>query len=75
MQSRLGLEQSFIDWIWPRYNYRLALDQSLLATLESEARWARTQGHVKADRSPNYLEFIYADPLRKALPGAVSIAS
>ncbi|HQS57864.1 MAG TPA: hypothetical protein PLU16_12485 [Gallionellaceae bacterium] len=39
------------------------------------ARWARNQGHVKADRSPSYLELNYADPLRKALPGAVSITN
>lgn len=74
MQSRLGLEQPFVDWIWTRYNYHLALEQSLLTTLESEARWARTQGHVKAASSPNYLEFIYAVALRKALPGAANIA-
>lgn len=73
MKSRLVLEQSFIDWIWPRYNFRLALDQSLLSTLESEARWARKQGHVKTDKSPNYLEFIESAALRKVHPGAVSI--
>jgi NitT/TauT family transport system substrate-binding protein len=73
MKSRLGLEQAFVDWIWPRYNFRLSLDQSFLSTLESEARWARTQGHIKAAKSPNYLEFIYSKPLRQVLPGAVNI--
>lgn len=73
MRARLGLEQPFIDWIWTGYNYRLALEQSMLSTLESEARWARTQGHVKAENSPNYIEFIYSTALRKTLPNSVSI--
>jgi len=71
--NRLKLDQSFIDWIWPSYNYRLTLDQSLLTTLEGEARWARQEGLVKGDKSPNYLNFIYAGPLSKVRPTAVSI--
>lgn len=73
LRSRLKLDQAFIEWIWPRYNYQLSLDQSLLATLESEARWARMNGHVTAKQSPNYLDLIYALPLRKANPSAVGI--
>lgn len=71
--DRLKLDQSFIDWIWPSYNYRLTLDQSLLTTLEGEARWARQEGLVKEIKSPNYLNFIYAAPLSKVRSSAVSI--
>lgn len=71
--NRLKLDQSFIDWIWPSYNFRLTLDQSLLTTLEGEARWARQEGLVKGDKSPNYLNFINAGPLSKVRATAVSI--
>lgn len=73
LRNRLQLDQSFIHWIWPRYNYRLSLDQSLLTTLEGESRWARHEGHVKQERSPNYLDFIYATPLSRVRPGLISI--
>lgn len=73
LREKLKLDQDFIDWIWPAYNYRLTLDQSLLTTLEGEARWARQEGLVKGDKSPNYLNFIYAGPLSKVRPAAVSI--
>ena len=73
LREKLKLEQDFIDWIWPSYNYRLTLDQSLLTTLEGEARWARQEGLVKGKKSPNYLNFIYAGPLSKVRPAAVSI--
>ena len=73
LRQRLKLDQAFIDWIWTRYSYRLSLDQSLLTTLEGEARWARQEGLVKGERSPNYLNFIYAGPLLKVRPSAVNI--
>lgn len=73
LRSKLKLDQAFIDWIWPRNNYALSLDQSLLSTLESEARWARQEGHVAENRKINYLDFIYVEPLLKVSPKAVGI--
>lgn len=73
LRSRLQLDQSFVEWIWPRFRYRLTLDQSLLKTLEAEARWARQEGHVKAERSPNYLDYIHTGPLRRVRPAAVGL--
>ncbi len=74
LRSRLQLDQAYIDWLWPRYRYQLTLDQALLTTLESEARWARDEGLVLASRSPNYLGFIHSRPLRSIRPAAVTIA-
>ena len=73
LRARLHADQKFIDYLWPRYNYRLTLGQSLLTTLEGEARWAREEGYVKGERSPNYLDFIYSAPLRRVRPDAVNI--
>lgn len=73
LRNRLGLEQAFVDWIWPHFNYRLSLEQSLIKTLEGEARWARREGLVKNETMPNYLEFIYSAPLRQLRASAVNI--
>ena len=73
LRERLKLNQDYVDWVWPNYRYRLSLEQSLLTTLESEARWARREGHVTAGQSPNYLGFIHADALHKVQPARVSI--
>lgn len=73
MRSKLQLEQPYIDWIWPTNQYQLNLDQSLLSKLESEARWARKEGHVSENKMINYLDFIYLDPLLKVMPKAVGI--
>jgi NitT/TauT family transport system substrate-binding protein len=73
LRDRLKLDQSFIDWIWTRYNYHLTLDQSLITTLESEARWAQSVVHKKIGPPPNYLSFIYTLPMRKVRPSAVTV--
>ncbi|WP_333798527.1 ABC transporter substrate-binding protein [Trichlorobacter lovleyi] len=73
LRNRLQLDQSFIYWIWPRYNYRLSLDQSLLTTLEGESRWARQEGYIKKELSPNYLDFVYTGPLNRVRPESISI--
>jgi ABC-type nitrate/sulfonate/bicarbonate transport system substrate-binding protein len=77
MRERLKLDQAFVDWIWPSNHYRLGLDQWLLSSLEAEARWARQGGHIKgleaSAASPNYLDLIYAKPLRGAVLNSVSL--
>ena len=71
LKDRLQEDQGFIDATWKDFNYRMSLDQSLLSTIEGEARWAIREGHVPAEsKTPNYLQFIEAGPLRKAVPGA-----
>lgn len=74
LKRRLGVEQDFIDAIWPSFNYRLTLDQALLSTMETQARWARREGYVSSKTTPNFLKLIHAAPLRTAKPGAVSVA-
>ena len=71
LKQRLQEDQGFIDATWNDFNYRLSLDQSLVSTIEGEARWAVREGHVAPDsKTPNYLQFIEAGPLRKAVPTA-----
>lgn len=73
LRNKLQLDQAYIDWQWPRYHYRLSLDQALLTTLESEARWSRGEGYVVAKRSPNFLGFMYSGPLKRVDPAAVGL--
>ncbi|MCW8883797.1 MAG: NrtA/SsuA/CpmA family ABC transporter substrate-binding protein, partial [Motiliproteus sp.] len=48
IKAKLSLDDAFIDWIWPDYLFKLSLNQSLISTLESEARWAIESGAVDA---------------------------
>ena len=74
LRRTLAVDQSFVDYIWPQLQYRLTLDQGLLRTLESEARWALRERHVEAARAPNFLGVLHAAPLMRVKPDATGIA-
>ena len=73
LRKRLGVDQRFIDWVWPGLRFQLALDQSLVKTLESEARWALREGHVTGKTVPDYRRYLHAPPLREVDANAVSL--
>lgn len=59
--------QEYIDSNWQAYNFRIALQQSLVSTLQGQARWAKREGHVRisATEEPEYLNYIDASFLRE----------
>ena len=59
--------------LWPRISLRLGLDQQLILTLEDEARWAIDSGLTTKKKTPNYLKFINAAPLKSVRPAAVTL--
>lgn len=74
LRQRLGVDQRFIDWVWPGLRFQLTLDQSLVKTLESEARWALRERHVAGKAVPYYQHFLHAPPLREVDDNAVGLA-
>jgi ABC-type nitrate/sulfonate/bicarbonate transport system substrate-binding protein len=72
LRRRLNLDQEYVEFAWAGFSYRLSLDQSLLATMESQARWALREGRIQG-KVPNYLSFVHAAPLRKVKPTAAAI--
>ncbi len=69
----LKMDRESIDSVWDDYNFSISLDQSLLVSLEDEARWAIEQGFTEKTKVPNYLDFIYYDGLEAVEPYAVTI--
>ena len=74
MRRRLGVDEAFVHWVWPQQVFRLSLDQSLLRTLESEARWAIREGHVSGRTPPNFLPIFHRAPLMAVNPTAIGIS-
>jgi len=73
LRDRLQLDQAFVDWVWGGLAWRLSLDQSLLSTMEGEARWAQRERHVAEGARPNVLLLVHAGPLKAVKPAAVGI--
>ncbi len=68
----VGLDSETVKAVWPTYQFELTLQQSLLSTVQGQARWARREGHVVPTLAePEFLNFIDSSPLRKIKPSAV----
>lgn len=75
LRKRLQREEDFMAWVWPTTVYHLGLDQSLVSTMESEARWAVRERQVGGDRSmrPDFSRLIHTAPLQAAKPSALKL--
>ncbi|WP_421831759.1 ABC transporter substrate-binding protein [Limnobacter sp.] len=68
----VGVDLDTVKAAWPTYQFELTLQQSLLSTVQGQARWARREGHVAPTLAePEFLNFIDASLLRKIKPNAV----
>jgi NitT/TauT family transport system substrate-binding protein len=71
---RLRMDRAELEATWDNFHFTSFLDQSILTSLEDEARWAMEMGLAPAGKAPNYLDFIHADALKAVRPGAVTLA-
>ncbi len=68
IQRQLSLEAEFVAWVWPDYNFRLGLGQSLLISLENAARWAQLSGAIEPQPLPDYRALLDDQFLRQIHP-------
>jgi len=71
--KRLAEDPNYFNNNWSKHNFNIALSQSLLITMESEARFKIASKLTDKAIIPNYLNFIYFDALDKVKPDAVTI--
>jgi len=73
VSQRLKLDKELVVSVWDDFVFQLILDQTIIITLEDEARWAIDNNLTDATEVPNYLDYIYFDPLEEIKPKAVTI--
>ena len=73
LATRLAADKGEIDRLWDGNRFRLTLSQTLLTTLEDQARWAIRSGLTDKTEVPNFLGFIHLDALEEVRPEAISI--
>ena len=73
VSNKAGVKESEIAGLWPDLRFEVSLEQSLLASLENEARWAIRNKLTDRKKVPNYLNFIYINTLEAVKPRGVTI--
>lgn len=73
ISNYIRMDEAMIGELWGIYHFGVTLDQSLLITLEDQARWAIKNKLTDKTEVPNYLNFIYQDGLKAVKPETVTI--
>ena len=73
LAAALGVAPSVTRRLWPHLDLRVTLPQSLLLSLEDEARWARASKLMDAAEPPNFLPLVAPAPLAQLRAEAVTV--
>jgi NitT/TauT family transport system substrate-binding protein len=73
LRAKLNFSDEEIARVWSQNQFSLSLDQSLILTMEDEARWMIENGLATEKQVPDFLKFIYIDGLEAVKPEAVNI--
>ncbi|MFZ4538922.1 ABC transporter substrate-binding protein [Propionivibrio sp.] len=65
------IDKSLVSEVWNNFNYQVKLDQTLLITLDDEARWAIRNKLTEQTVMPDFASYIHADSLKAIKPEAV----
>jgi len=75
LRARLGIEPAVADMSLKEHDFRIRLDQTLLTTMGTQARWAVREGYVAPGNNLNVpLHAVESDLLRRLAPDAVTLA-
>ena len=75
---RLHLSRDKVVALWPKVRLSISLNQSILSTLQEEAKWVLSSGQLGDNTSagqhiPDFLQYIDPTPLQQAIPYAVGL--
>ncbi len=73
VRAKMEFDEAYMDILWDRYQFVLALDQSFITAMEDEARWMIANDLAATDEIPDFLDYIDEEGLRDVKPEAVTI--
>ena len=73
VQRRLNATDAHMAAAWPRHQFALSLDESLVAAMEDEARWMIANNMTNATALPDVGEYIDTAALGQVRPESVRI--
>ncbi len=72
VKKALNYSDTFVESIWSKHNFMLALDQSLIVAMKDEAQWMINNKIINATQIPDVASYIYTDGLRMVAPDRVT---
>jgi len=69
----LNYDNEYISAVWPKHEFSLTLDFSLVAAMEDEARWIITYHSAGMTNVPDFVSLIYRDGMHSVRPEGVNL--
>jgi len=73
VQKRLNYTNEYMATIWPKNQFSLSLDLSLITAMEDEARWMIKNNLTSEKTIPDFMDYIYLKGLDEVKPESVNI--
>lgn len=73
MSRVTNISPDLIREVWDAFSFNVTLDQTILITLEDEARWAIKSKMTTKTKVPDFEDYIYADALKSVSPGSYKL--
>ncbi len=73
VQKAMNFTSDYMEVVWSRNQFALALDQSLVLAMEDEARWMINNNLTNATTVPNFMDYVYVDGLETVKPNSVNL--
>ena len=73
VQKKLNYTDAYMAKIWPKNEFSLTLDQSLVVAMEDEGRWMIANNLTTAKTIPDIRDHIYTKGLEGVLPESVNV--
>ncbi len=73
VQKRINHDDAYMATIWPKHQYSLLLDQSLIIAMQDEGRWMINNNLTTEKTIPNFRDYIYTKGLEEVKPESVNI--
>ena len=73
VQKKLNYTDAYMAKIWPKNEFSLSLDQSLVVAMEDEGRWMIANNLTTAKTIPDIRDHIYTKGLEEVLPESVNV--
>lgn len=73
MQKKLNYTDAYMAAVWPKNQFSLSLDQSLITAMEDEGRWMINNNLTSEKAIPDFRDYIYTKGLEVVKPEAVNI--
>jgi len=73
VKQQMNFSDEYMETVWSQNQYFLTLDPSLIAAMESEARWLISNSLTNQTMIPDFLNYVYTDGLASVKPESVTI--